>query len=145
MAKLKMLLYSTRETKRFIYEDDDGRMIAEIENTYMRKCNVENYRCGDAKIKVCQQTRNALLNLEFKYDVATKFHIRKLRGLILKLEDGDFFYFFNEDMTSVVERRTAMDCINTVKAGLPWAITIHNKAFHHYSMMNIYFTYLSYG
>lgn len=145
MAKLKMLLYSTRGTKRFIYEDDDGMMIAEIENTYMRKCNVENYRCGGAKIKVCQQTRNALLNLEFKYDVATKFHIRKLSTFISKLQDDEFFYFFNEEKTSVAERRTAMECINIVKAELPFSISIHNTVFHYYSRMNLCYTYLSYG
>lgn len=145
MTKIKILLYSLQETKRIIYEDSDGAMIADIEETYLRRCKVENCMGGGAKIEVCQQTRNALQDLESKYDVATKFHIRKLRGFISKLEDGDFFYFFNEDKTSVVERRTAIDCINAVKAGLLWAVTIHNKAFHHYSMMNIHFTYLSYG
>lgn len=145
MTKLKILLYSLKEAKRIIYEDSDGAMIADIEKTYLRKCKVKNYIGGGAKIEVCQQTRDVLQELESKYDVTTKFHIRKLRGFISKLQDGEFFYFFNEDKASVVERRTAMDCINAVKAGLPWAITIHNKAFHHYSMMNILFTYLSYG
>lgn len=145
MTKIKILLYSRHDTKRIIYEDSDGAMIADIEETYLRRCKVKNYMCGGAKIEVCKQTRDALQDLESKYDSATKFHIRKLRGFISKLEDGDFFYFFNEDNASVVERRTAMDCINAVKAGLPWAITIHNNAFHYYSMMNIHFTYLSYG
>lgn len=145
MTKINILLYSRQDTKRIIYEDSDGAMIADIVKTYMRRCKVKTYMCGGAMIEVCKQTRNALQNLESKYDSATKFHIRKLRGFISKLEDGDFFYFFNEDNASVVERRTAMDCINAVKAGFPWAVTIHNKAFHHYSMMNILFTYLSYG
>ena len=87
MAKIKILLYSTCDTKRFIYEDDNGMMIAEIERTYLRKCKVEDYMGGGAKIEVCQQTRNALQDLESKYDSATKFHIRKLRGFISKLEE----------------------------------------------------------
>lgn len=145
MAKLKILLYSAQDTKRIVYEDIDGVMTTEIENTYLQKCKVESYMGGGAKIEVCPQTREALQDLESKYDLTTKFHIRKLKGFISKLQDGEFFYIFNEEKASVVERRTAMDCIKAVKAGLPWAITIQNKAFHHYSMMNIHFTYLSYG
>ena len=130
MTKIKILLYSSQDTKRIIYEDSDGAMIADIEETYLRRCKVKNYMCGGAKIEVCKQTRDALQDLESKYDSATKFHIRKLRGFISKLEDGDFFYFFNEDNASVVERRTAMDCINAVKAGLPWAVKINNREFN---------------
>lgn len=145
MTKLKILLYSRLDTRRIIYEDSDGVMIADIERTYLQGCKVEYCMCGGAKIEVCEQTRNALQDLETKYDSATQFHIRKLKGFISKLVDGDFFYFFNEDKTTVVERRTAIDCINAIKSGLPWAISIHNKAFHCYSMMNNLFTYLSYG
>lgn len=145
MATINIILYSPQNTKRIMYEDVDGVMTTEIENTYLQRCKVKHYMRGGAKIEVCQQTREALQGLESKYDLATKYHIRKLRSFISKLEDGEFFYFFNEDKTSVVERRTAMNCINAVKAGLPWATTIHNKAFQRYSMMNILFSYLSYG
>lgn len=145
MSKLKILLYSICCTKRIAYEDADGVMNDEIENTYLRRCHVDTLMNGGAKIEVSQQTRDALQELETKYDISTKHHIRKLRGFISKMADGDYFYFFNEDKTSVVERRTAMDCINAVKFGLSWSSTIYNKAVQYYSIMNTKFTYLSYG
>lgn len=145
MSKLKVLLYSTLSTQRIIYASTDGVMTVEIEQTFLRKCKIGNYMAGGARVVVCKQTRDALQELEDKYDVATKHHIRKLRGFISKLADGAFFYFFNEDKATVVERRTAMDCINAVTAGLPWSEMLHNIAFHRYSTMNINFSYFSYG
>ena len=66
MTKIKILLYSRQDTKRIIYEDSDGVMIADIVKTYLRRCKVKNYMCGGAKIEVCQQTRDALQDLETK-------------------------------------------------------------------------------
>lgn len=64
MAKLKIILYSVQDTKRIVYEDADGFMTTEIEETYLRRCKVKNYMSGGAKIEVCQQTRDALQDLE---------------------------------------------------------------------------------
>lgn len=145
MPILKVLLYSILNTQRIDYNDTHGAMIAEIEGTYFHKCKVLNYMNGGARIKVCSETRKALQDLEKKYDNATNRHIRKLNGFLAKLSDGDCFYYFNEEKTSVVERKTAIACLKAMKKGFPWTAKIHNWAFHYYSMMNIYFTYLSFG
>lgn len=145
MSKLNVLLYSTRSSQRIVFADTDGVMTAEIEHTFLRQCKIGNYMTGGARVMVCRQTYDALQALETKYDVATKKHIRKLRSFCARLAEGDFFYFFNEDKVTIVERRTAMDCINAEKAGLPWSEMLHNCAFHRYSMLNANFSYFSYG
>lgn len=145
MATLNILLYSTADTKRLRYEDSDGVMTNEIEKTFM-ECSYSGHFSPEwVRIEVCTATREALKALEAKYDIYTKRHIRKLYGFIAKLADGEFFYYLNEDATSVVARRTAIDCINAAKAGIGNHLMVHNAAFGHYSELNILFEYLSYG
>ena len=145
MATLNVLLYSTLDTQRYVYKDTDGVLVADIDSTFRNKCSVRSLRNHGALVEVCSETREALQELENKYDIATHFHIRKLKAFISKLSDGQYFYYFDEEQTTVVERKTAICCINAMKAGLPWAESLHNLAFRYYSMMDIRFTYLSYG
>lgn len=145
MAILKVILYSTQKSLRILYTDTDGIMTSDIENVYCCKCEVLSLRLGGARIKVSNTTRTALLDLEQKYDRATNFHIRKLRGFISKLKDGDYFYYFNEDKTSIVERRIAINCLKLEANGMPFSLILHNHIFEHYSIANILFQYLSYG
>ena len=145
MPTLKVLLYSTLDTQRYVYKDTDGVLTVDIDSTLRNKCKVRSLRNYGALIEVCPETREALQELENKYDITTHFHIRKLKAFISKLPDGQYFYYFDEQRTSVVERKTAIYCINAMKAGLHWAECLHNIAFEYYSMMDIHFTYLSYG
>lgn len=145
MATLNILLYSTQRTQRLRYEDSDGIMTTEIENTFLR-CNCDGHYGPEwTRIEVCPETRTALKALEAKYDTATGLHIRKLHGFIAKLKDGEFFYYINEDATNVVARRTAIDCLKAAKAGVKAHKQMHNVAFGHYSRLNIFFEYFSYG
>lgn len=105
MAQLKVILYSKLQKKRIIYSDTDGVMISEIEKTLMSQCKILDLRYTGARIEVCDKTRNALLALQNKYDKASGFHIRKLMGFLKGLTDGDFFYYFDEEKTSIVERK----------------------------------------
>lgn len=142
---LNVLLYSKQRSQRIIYEDIDGIMTSEIEQTFRRKCDVVSLRTGGARIRASQKTRDALSVLEEKYDDASKRHIRKLKAFISKLTDTDEFYFFNEDKTTIVERRTAIACLRSdVGNGLSFEL-FHSEAFHYYSMMDSNFEYLSYG
>ena len=145
MAQLKVILYSKLQRKRIIYKDTDGVMISEIEKTLMSQCKILDLRHTGARIEVCDKTRTALLALQNKYDKASKSHIRKLMGFLKGLTDGDFFYFFNEEKTSVVERRTAIDCLRVIKNDFPYSATLHNYIFSRYSQMNIMFEILSFG
>lgn len=142
MSRLKIILYSTQKSQRIIYQDNDGIMTSEIEQTYLRKCEIEHCNTAWARIIVSDKTRCALKELEKKYDTVTGKHIRKLYGFISKLSDGEVFYYINEDKASVVERRTAYDCIKMQHLGFR---PVHNAAFHHYSMLDNCFQYLSYG
>lgn len=145
MAQLKVILYSKLQTKRIIYNDNDGVMTSEIENALMSQCKVWDLRHTGARIEVCDKTRNALLALQNKYDKATGFHIRKLLGFLKGLSDGDFFYYFDEENTSVVERKTAIGCLTAIKNGKQYSATLHNRIFSHYSQMNLMFEMLSFG
>ena len=145
MAQLKVILYSKLQRKRIIYKDTDGVMISEIEKTLMSQCKILDLRHTGARIEVCDKTRTALLALQNKYDKASKSHIRKLMGFLKGLTDGDFFYFFNEEKSSVVERRTAIDCLRVIKNDFPYSATLHNYIFSRYSQMNIMFEILSFG
>lgn len=145
MPILKVILYSTQKSQRILYTDMDGVMTSEIDHTYCRKCEVFSLRPGGARIKVNAVTRNALLTLEQKYDKATGFHIRKLRGFISKLKDGDTFYYFNEDKTSIAERRIAIDCLNLELNGYSPSASLCLDIFEHYNIPNLIFQYLSYG
>lgn len=142
MSRLKIILYSTQKSQRIIYQDNDGIMTSEIEQTYLRKCEIEHCNTAWARIIVSDKTRCALKELEQKYDTVTGKHIRKLYGFISKLSDGELFYYINEDKASVVERRTAYDCVRMQHLGFR---PVHNAAFHHYSMLDNCFQYLSYG
>lgn len=142
MPELKIILYSARRTQHIVYQDNDGIMTSEIEKTFFRKCEVEHRNTAWARIIVSDKTRYSLKELEQKYDLVTGKHIRKLYGFISKLADGDVFYYLNEDKASVVERRTAYDCIRFAHIGFR---PVHNVAFEHYSKLNILFQYLSYG
>lgn len=137
MAQLKVILYSKLQTKRIIYSDNDGVMTSEIGKTLMSQCKVLGLRHTGARIEVCDKTKNALLALQNKYDKVTGFHIRKLLGFLKGLTDGDFFYYFDEEKTSVVERKTAIGCLTAIKNGIPYSATLHNHIFSHYSQMNI--------
>lgn len=145
MAKLNILLYSTERTQRLRYEDADGIMTSEIEETFMH-CNCTGHYSKEwVRIEVSQSTREALKRLEAKYDDATDKHIRKLYGFIAKLKDGSHFYYFNEDHTTVVARRTALACLEAEKAGNLGYHRVHNDVFGYYSRFNILFEYLSFG
>ena len=120
MAQLKVILYSKLQKKRIIYSDTDGVMISEIEKTLMSQCKILDLRYTGARIEVCDKTRNALLALQNKYDKASGFHIRKLMGFLKGLTDGDFFYYFDEEKASIVERKTAIGCLMAIKNGIPY-------------------------
>lgn len=146
MPQLRILLYSRCKTQRIAFSDAGGVMAAEIEHTFTRECKVLMLRQGGARIEVCEQTRQALGALQAKYDKVTRRHIRKLMGFLKGLADSDFFYFFNEDKTTVVERRTAIDCLKwTMHTNRPFSARIHNKIFEHFVTMSLRMQFLSFG
>ncbi len=145
MSSIIILLYSVNDTQRLSYNDNDGIMTTEIEHTFMRRCKIKHMNSAWAFIEVCPQTRSAIEELTHKYDDFTRHRIRKLKGFVDKLQDNDHFYYFNEMKASVVERRTAIDCIKVMKEGYVPFPMIHNKAFEHYSKLNILFEFHSYG
>lgn len=142
---LNVILYSKQKFERIIFENIDEYVANEIEHTYLRKCDVVIFRSGGARILASKQTRDALDVLEKKYDDVTKRHIRKLKGFISKLTDTDIFYYFNEDKTNIVERRTAIDFLMADTSSFIESKLIHNDIFHYYSFMDIYYEYLSFG
>ncbi len=145
MSTLRVILYSKQRTQRILYVDADGVMTSDIERTYRSECDVESCRPGGVRIRVNEVTRNALMALERKYDQMSKCHIRKLRGFISKLQDGDSFYYFNEEKTSIVERRIAFNLLKLENCGVPYSATLHNLIFEHYSRPNLMYQFLSYG
>ena len=145
MARLKVLLYSKQKTQRIVYDDQDGIMTTEIEKTFLRKCDVLILRNGGARIKACKKTKNALAVLQTKYDDASRHHIRKLLGFLKGLSEGEYFYYFNEDKASVVERRTAIECLQLTSNSKALSLIRHNCIFEHFSIMNLLFEYHSYG
>lgn len=142
MPVLKVILYSSQKSQRIIYQDSDGIMTSEIENAFLHSCEVEHMNTSWARVIMSIKTRQALKELEQNYDIVTGRHIRKLYGFISKLADGEVFYYLNEDKASIVERRTAYDCIKMQQFGFR---PVHNAAFHHYSVLDNCFQYLSYG
>lgn len=146
MPSVRILLYSKDKTQRILFSDADDVMATEIEYTFTRMCKTRMLRTGGAQIEVCEKTIQALDTLQAKYDKATKRHIRKLLGFLNGLPDGDFFYFFNEDKTTVVERRTAIDCLKWMKfTNRPFCELINNKIFEHFTAMDLCMQFLSFG
>jgi hypothetical protein len=138
---LNVILYSKQKSQRISFNNIDEVVADEIEHTFLRECDVVNFRSGGARILASKQTRDALDVLVSKYDDVTKYHIRKLKGYISKLTDTDIFYYFNENKPNIVDRRTAIDfMLADTDSKL-----IHNKIFHYYSLMDIYYEYLSFG
>lgn len=145
MARLKVLLYSKQKTQRIVYDDQDGVMTTEIGQTFLRKCDVLFLRNGGARINVSEKTKTALNTLQTKYDKASRCHIRKLLGFLNGLSDGEYFYYFNEDKVSVVERRTAIACLRLENKSNAFSVMTHNRIFKHFSIMSLLFEYHSYG
>lgn len=145
MARLKVLLYSKQKTQRIVYDDHDGIMTTEIEKTFLRKCEVLMLRNGGARINVSDKTKNALAALQTKYDDTSRYHIRKLLGFLKGLSEGEYFYYFNEDKASVVERRTAIKCLQLASKSKAFSLIRHNNIFEHFCIMNLLFEYHSYG
>ena len=106
---LNVILYSKQRSERISFNNIDEFVADEIEHTFLRKCDVVNFRSGGARILISKQTRDALDVLVSKYDDVTKRRIRKLKGFISKQADTDIFYYFNENKPNIVERRTAID------------------------------------
>ena len=138
---LNVILYSKQKSERISFNNIDKFVADEIEHTFLRKCDVVTFRSGGARILASKQTRDALDVLVRKYDDVTNRHIRKLKGFISKLTDTDIFYYFNENKPNIVDRRTAIDfLLADTESKL-----IHNEIFHYYSLMDIYYEYLSFG
>lgn len=138
MSTLKIILYSSKKSQRIVYQDNDGIMTSEIEETFLRRCEVVHCNSAWARIIVSDTTRESLKYLEQKYSVETGRHIRKLYGFISKLPDGEVFSYLNEDKASVVKRRTAYDCAKFQHLAF-------NDVFKYYSSLDSGFQYLSYG
>lgn len=145
MAGLSVLLYSNSKKQRILYSDDDGVMTTEIEQTFMRQCDVLSLRHTGARINVSDKTLDALQVLQAKYDHATGSHIRKLLGFVRRLAIGEYFYYFNEEKTSVAERRTAIACLTIENMTNKFSVMLHNNIFEHFNFMNLLFQYHSYG
>ena len=58
MSILKVILYSTQDSKSLIYIDTDGVMTSEIERVYTKECDIACLRTGGARIKVSEKTRD---------------------------------------------------------------------------------------
>ena len=138
MSTLNIILYSSKKSQRIVYQDNDGIMTSEIEETFLRRCEVVHCNSAWARIIVSDTTRESLKFLEQKYDSETGRHIRKLYGFISKLPDGEVFFYLNEDKASVVERRTAYDCAKFQHLAF-------NDVFKYYCSLDSGFQYLSYG
>lgn len=130
MSILKVILYSPINNQRIIYKDTNGVMTTDIEDAYFHRCHVRNFMPGGCRIEVCQKTRDALNTLVKKYDKATGSHIRKLSDFISKLPDGNCFYYFNEEKTSVVAHKTAILCIKAIRQGMSWNALLSQQFFN---------------
>ena len=140
-----MLLYSKSKKQRILFSDNDSVMTTEIEQTFMSHCDVLSLRHTGARINVSDKTIDALQVLQANYDHATGFHIRKLLGFVRSLSMGEYFYYFNEEKTSVAERRTAIACLRVENMTNKFSVMLHNNIFEHFNFMDLLFEYHSYG
>ena len=145
MATIKVILYSKENSKRIVFRDATEVLASEIEQTYYHNCDVEQFLSGGARILVNERTRKALLALEKKYEIETKFHIRKLYAFISKSQDGESFYFFNEKKATLFERRAAICCLQLERNGKSFCPSLYNNVFSYHSYMDSQFECLSYG
>lgn len=145
MTELRVLLYSKSKKQRILFSDNDSVMTTEIEQTFMSHCDVLSLRHTGARINVSDKTIDALQVLQAKYDQATGFHIRKLLGFVRNLSMGEYFYYFNEEKTSVAERRTAIACLTFENMTNKFSVMLHNKIFEHFCIIHLLFEYHSYG
>ena len=143
MATIKVILYSKENSKRIVFRDATEVLASEIEQTYYHNCDVEQFLSGGARILVNERTRKALLALEKKYEIETKFHIRKLYAFISKSQDGESFYFFNEKKATLFERRAAICCLQLERNGKSFCPSLYNNVFSYHSYMDSQFDCLS--
>ena len=71
MSTLNIILYSSNKSQRIVYQDNDGIMTSEIEETFLRRCEVVHCNSAWARIIVSGITRESVKYLELKH--MTKF------------------------------------------------------------------------
>ncbi len=147
MKELVLYLYSIRKRDKISLLSDDNLsedVLDNIWSTITRGCGTDSLRNGGVRLLNNDKTRNTFNDLVTKYALSTNNRIRRLTGLLKEMTENEAFYIFEEKLSSLVERRTAIDVLNYAPDGKGY-IAIHNDRFHHYTVLSNTFTLLSYG
>ncbi len=147
MESLILYLYSVKKKQRIEFKVNATLTETDVDKmwqTVYRGCEVDSLGSYGSRIVCGEKTRKVLEDLKEKYDDRTNKRIRKLYGFLNCLKEGEHFYIIKECEASFVERRTALDVLRYSPDSQGW-IAIHNKRFHHYTMLSTYFTVHSFG
>ena len=152
MEQIAIILYSNPRipeksvvpnNKEIVLESEDGDVLEDIKHKLQFETETAHLFNTGALIKVSPITKTIINTI---YD---DYHVRypKLMQLVKyleKFEDGEMFYYFDGEHSSVQERLTAIQCLPYFHK-MGFVKTVHNKFFHYYFMMGCMFEHYSFG
>lgn len=152
MNQIAIILYSNPKdpsksvipnNKKIVLECDKLEILEDIRHKLQYETDIYHFFSAGALIQVSQKTKTV-----FKY-IYDNYHCQLPRLMQLvkyleKFEEGEMFYYFDGERSSVEPRLTAIRCLPYFPTN-GFVTVIHNKFFHYYTMMGFMFKHYSFG
>ena len=152
MGQIAIILYSNPRfpeksvipnNKKIVLESENGDALEVIKHKLQFETETAHLFNTGALIKVSPITKTIINAIYADYHVRYP-KLMQLVKYLEKFEDGEMFYYFDGEQTSVQERLTAIQCLPFFPT-IGFVKTVHNKFFHHYFMMGSMFEHYSFG
>lgn len=152
MNQIAIILYSNPKdpsksvipnNKKIVLECDNLEILEDIRHKLQYETDICHFFSAGALIQVSQKTKTV-----FKY-IYDNYHCQLPRLMQLvkyleKFEEGEMFYYFDGERSSIEPRLTAIRCLPYFPTN-GFVKVIHNKFFHYYIMMGFMFKHYSFG
>lgn len=144
MSSISLLLYSRTKKIKLTFDDTDihPNLTADIKDCITRKCDVEHSMANRVRVVNSNRTQQEFANLEKKYIALQQ--IKGLTRYLANVVSNDCFYVLDEEKSSWVDRKTAIECLDRVPIGKGFTRT-HNDSFVLFSSLNFSFECYSFG
>lgn len=152
MKHLDIILYSNPKdptksvipnNKKIVLENEYQNILDGIRHKLQLETETFHLFNTGALIQVTQKTKTVIENIYDSYHSQLP-RLKQLVKYLEKFEDGELFYFFDGERTSIVERLTAIQCLPFFP-DRGFVTLIHNKFFHYFSMIGFMFEHYSFG
>lgn len=152
MNQIAIILYSNPKAptksgipnnKKIVLECDKLEILEDIRHKLQYETDIYHLFSAGAVIQVFQKTKTV-----FKY-IYDNYHcllprVTQLVKYLEKFEEGEMFYYFDGERSSIEQRLTAIQCLPYFPTN-GFVKVIHNKFFRYYTVMGFMFKHYSFG